>query len=117
MNLPRALFTEKAFPEDEWVLTSAVNANGSGEVSGELIYEKRFGRRNQLELAAPYGFIQGSNNGWNGGIGDLVLGYKRVLMSRGTSSILSVQGEVIAPTGNKTKGLGTGTTTFEVFGA
>src|SRR5262249_54429060 len=27
LNLPRALVTEKAFPEDEWVLTNAVNAN------------------------------------------------------------------------------------------
>jgi mono/diheme cytochrome c family protein len=117
LNLPRTLFTEKAFPEDEWVLTSAVNTNGSGEVSGELVYEKRFGKRNQLEFAAPYGFIQGTDNGWDGGIGDLVLGYKRVLFARGTSSILSVQGEVIAPTGNKEKGLGAGVTTFETFAA
>jgi len=43
MNLPRALVTEKAFPEDEWVLTSAVNTNGPGSVDGELIYERRFG--------------------------------------------------------------------------
>src|SRR4030095_4636052 len=117
LNLPRALFTEKAFPEDEWVLTSAVNLNGSGEVGGELSWEKRFGRRNQLEFAAPYGFVQGSNKGWFGGIGDLVMGYKRVVMSRGTSSIFSLQGEVIVPTGNKARGVGTGVTTFETFGA
>ena len=117
LNLPRALFTEKAFPEDEWVLTSSVNANGSGEVSGELIYEKRFGKRNQLEFAAPYNFLQETTGGWVGGIGDLVLGYKRVLMSKGTSTIFSLQGEVIVPTGNKTKGLGSGVTTFESFAA
>lgn len=117
LNLPRTLFTEKAFPEDEWVLTTNVNTKGSGEVSGELIYEKRFGARNQLEFAAPYSFIQGSDNGWDGGIGDLVLGYKRVLFARKTSSILSVQGELIAPTGNKTKGHGSGVTTFETFAA
>ena len=52
-----------------------------------------------------------------GGIGDLVLGYKRVLMSKGTSTIFSLQGEVIVPTGNKTKGLGSGVTTFETFAA
>jgi len=50
-NLPRAIYTEKAFPEDEWVLTSAINTNGDGGVEGELIYEKRFGIRNQMEFA------------------------------------------------------------------
>src|SRR5215813_640175 len=44
LNLPRALFTEKAFPEDEWVLTTTVNTSGPGEVSSALIYEKRLGR-------------------------------------------------------------------------
>jgi len=117
LNLPRALFTQKAFPEDEWVLTNSTSVNESGESSGELIYEKRFGKRNQLELVLPYTFVQGSNNGWAGGIGDIVMGYKRVLMSSGTSSILSVQGELIAPTGNKTKDLGSGVTTFETFAA
>ena len=116
LNLPRALFTEKAFPEDEWVLTNSTNANGSGESTGELIYEKRFGAKNQLELALPYAFVHGSNS-WAGGIGDIVMGYKRVLFSSGTSSILSVQGELIAPTGNKTKDLGSGVTTFETFAA
>jgi mono/diheme cytochrome c family protein len=116
LNLPRTLFTEKAFPEDEWVLTTTVNTNGPTEVASALIYEKRFGKRNQLEFAAPFSFLQDSE-GWNGGIGDLVLGYKRVLFSLGTSSILSAQGEVSIPTGNKTKGFGSGVTTFETFAA
>ena len=115
LNLPRALFTEKAFPEDEWLLTTAVNTNGSGEVAGALIYEKRLGRRGQLEFAAPYAFLQDADKGWDGGIGDLVLGYKHVLFAMGTSTILSAQGEVSVPTGNKAKGFGSGTTTFETF--
>src|SRR5215510_7143909 len=85
MNLPRALVTEKAFPEDEWVLTSSVNANHDGAVEGELIYERRFGVRNQLEFAAPYGFLERDNKTWVGGIGDLVFGYKRVVFSRNRS--------------------------------
>jgi hypothetical protein len=53
-----------------------------------------------------------------GGIGDLVAGYKRVLAaSNKTGTILSGQGSIILPTGNKSKDLGTGVTTFEVFGA
>src|SRR5262245_53419019 len=53
LNLPRSLVTEKAFPEDEWVLTSSVKAQGPGEVASALIYEKRFGARNQIEFAVP----------------------------------------------------------------
>jgi mono/diheme cytochrome c family protein len=118
LNLPRTLFTEKAFPEDEYVLTSTINTQGAGEVSGELVYEKRFGRKNQLEFAAPYGFLERNPNSWVGGIGDLVLGYKRNLFSTlKTGSILSLQGEVAIPTGNKSVGLGSGITTFETFAA
>jgi mono/diheme cytochrome c family protein len=114
LNLPRALATEKAFPEDEWVLTTTVNANNGGNVEGELIYERRFGTRNQLEFAAPYSFLQRDNKSWIGGVGDLVLGYKRVLYSGGRS-IFSLQGEVAAPTGNRLRGLGSGVTTFGTF--
>ncbi len=118
LNLPRTIFTEKAFPEDEYVITTNIKTRGAGEVSGEIVYEKRFGVRNQLEFAAPYSFLQRSNNGWVGGIGDLVLGYKRTLFSSiKAGSILSVQGEVALPTGNKSKDLGSGVTTFETFAA
>ena len=37
LNLPRALFTEKAFPENEAVLTSAIALRGPGSVVSELI--------------------------------------------------------------------------------
>src|SRR5436190_17748649 len=114
LNLPRAIATEKAFPEDEWVLTSSVNTKGPGAVESELIYEKRFGVKNQLEFAAPFSFLQRENGGWVGGIGDLVLGYKRVMFAS-HKSILSLQGEVAAPTGNRTKDLGSGGTRFETF--
>src|SRR5262245_5306048 len=76
LNLPRSLVTETAFPEDEYVLTSSVNAKVSGEVASALIYEKRFGARNQLEFAVPFSFIHHENASWVGGIGDFVLGYK-----------------------------------------
>jgi mono/diheme cytochrome c family protein len=116
MNLPRAIATEKAFPEDEWVLTTAVNANGGGSVDGELVYERRFGVRNQLEFAAPYGVLQRDNKSWVGGVGDLTLGYKRVLFAS-HHSIFSLQGEIAAPTGNRVQGLGSGVTTFTTFAA
>src|SRR5205814_10409383 len=92
LNLPRAWMTEKAFPEDEWVLTTAVNTKGPGDIFTELIYEKRFGKKNQLEFAAPFTSLRNNTSTWVGGIGDLVLGYKRNLFhSIRSGSILSVQ--------------------------
>src|SRR5262252_6678768 len=44
LNLPRPLVTEKAFPEDETVITTAVSATGAGAVSNEIVYERRFGK-------------------------------------------------------------------------
>lgn len=118
LNLPRALVTEKAFPEDEWVLATAVNTKGPGGVSAQIIYEKRFGKRNQLEFAAPFSTMKLDTGTWIGGIGDLLLGYKRELFhSARTGSILSVQGEVAVPTGNRTREFGAGIAIFETFAA
>jgi hypothetical protein len=77
---------------------------------------KRFGVKNQLEFFAPYSFLQETDKGWIGGIGDLGLGYKRnIFSSLKSGSIFSLQGEVSIPTGNKDKGLGSGVTTFGAF--
>ena len=116
LNLPRALLTEKAFPEDETVVTLSANTNGAGGVSSDLIYEKRFGTRNQLEILAPLNFSEQNGGRWAGGVGDLIVGYKRVLAHSGRAgSIFSVQGEISTPTGNSDKGLGSGVTIFEAF--
>jgi len=118
LNLPRALVTEKAFPEDEIVLKSGVNTSSPRDVTAELIYEKRFGTRNQIEFAVPFSFVNRENTNWIGGVGDFIAGYKRTLFhSISSGSILSVQGEVALPTGNKSRNLGTGFTTFETFAA
>ena len=117
MNFPRALFTEKAFPEDEWVFTSSSSLSGHKSMGNQIIYEKRFGVRNQIEIGVPFGFAR-TRTDWAGGVGDLIGGYKRVLMSRSdTGSIFSVQGEVAIPTGNYDRDLGSGTAIFETFGS
>ena len=118
LNFPRALMTEKAFPEDELVLTTSVNTRGLKTVSTQLTYEKRYGARNQLELGIPLQFVNRDNGSWIGGLGDAVLGYKRVLVANNhTGSILSAQGEVTMPTGNRLRDLGAGVTVFETFAA
>jgi mono/diheme cytochrome c family protein len=116
LNFPRALLTEKAFPEDEVVLTTAVNATGIPGVDDEFVYERRLSKNNQLELSLPFGFQKAASGTWFGGVGDVGAGLKRVLFSSlRTGSIFGVQGNIILPTGNKSHGLGNGVTTFETF--
>jgi mono/diheme cytochrome c family protein len=117
LNLPRALFTEKAYPEDEEVISTAVNAQGGPGVESHIIHEQRFGMKNQIEIDVPITF-QDQNHTWYGGVGDATFGVKRVMFSSLRSgSILSLQGSVIVPSGNKDRGFGSGTTTFETFAA
>jgi mono/diheme cytochrome c family protein len=116
LNFPRALFTEKAFPEDEWVLQTAINTTGDASVASRLVYERRFGPRNQLEIVAPAVFSSTAGD-WVGGVGDLVAGLKRVMYTDpAAGSIVSVQGEMALPTGNEAQGLGLGTPKLEAFG-
>jgi mono/diheme cytochrome c family protein len=115
LNLPRPLVTDKAYPEDEVVITTAVNARGAPGVMNHIFYEQRFGVKNQIEVDVPV-TAQDQHHTWYGGIGDTTLGVKRVMFSSlRTGSIMSLQGSVILPTGNRARGFGTGTTTFETF--
>jgi mono/diheme cytochrome c family protein len=117
LNLPRALVTEKAYPEDEVVISTALNAQGAPGGTTHIIHEQRFGVKNQIEIDVPINF-QDQSHTWYGGIGDTTLGVKRTMFSSLRSgSILSLFGGAILPTGNKARGFGTGTTTFETFAA
>jgi mono/diheme cytochrome c family protein len=115
LNLPRALVTEKAFPEKEEVISTAVNAHGTPGVMTHIVHEQRFGIKNQLEVDVPITF-EDQNHTWYGGVGDATIGVKRVMFST-TGSILSLFGGVLVPSGNRARGFGTGTTTFETFAA
>src|SRR5229473_4856889 len=117
LNLPRALVTEKAYPEDEVVISTGLNAQGAPGGTTHIIHEQRFGMKNQIEVDVPINF-QDQSHTWYGGIGDTTLGVKRTMFSSLPSgSILSMFGGAILPTGNKARGFGTGTTTFETFAA
>lgn len=117
LNLPRALVTEKAFPEDELIWTTSIAAEGTGSVEGELLYERRLGPRNQIELKLPLSVqAAAAGGGWQAGVGDLAAGVKRALYhSVDRGAILSVGGEVIFPTGDEKDGFGKGTTVFEPY--
>ena len=122
LNLPRALYTTKAFPEDELVFQSDIKTDGLDKISNKLVYERRIGARNQVEIVVPYGWseIAKSNGGnsteWTSSVGDVRLAAKRVLFhSMKSMSIFSAGGEVILPTGDEDEGFGNGTTVFEPY--
>jgi mono/diheme cytochrome c family protein len=128
LNVPRALVTDKAFPESETVLTTSANARGPAAVNNELDYEHAFGKHDQLEVVLPFGWMHQTGGGLGAGLGDIVIGEKHVLFSKlnsepdrplyaSTGSILSIQGEMTLPTGNVGKGLGEGETVFGAFAA
>jgi len=122
LNVPRALFTEKAFPEDEVVLTSTVATRGAPGMTNDFAYEYRIDGRNQLEVSLPVIAMHRDSGGYSTNIGDLAVGLKHVFFwdidaagKRG--SIFSVQGELVLPTGNSNRGFGTGEATLGVFGS
>ena len=113
LNLPRALVTEKAFPENETVVT----VSGAGDaVTSNFVYEQRLGARSQFEVNVPFEAQRGGGGAY--GLGDVAVALKHALyhdIERG--HILSVGGEVILPTGKETADLGHGFTIVEPFAA
>jgi hypothetical protein len=122
LNLPRPMITEKAYPEDEAVWTFGTNEN-LDLVSGEFVYEQRFGSRNQIEVVVPFGWSEipipdgiDSTTDWTSSLGDVAVGIKRAFIhSLKSGSIFSAAAEVILPTGDETRGFGKGTVVFEPF--
>jgi mono/diheme cytochrome c family protein len=114
LNLPRPLRTEKAFPESETVYTMAFSAHRSPDLDSEVGYEQRLSLRDQLEVAVPFASVHDADGARVGGVGDVALGLKHVFFSS-RHAIVSGQGEVVFPTGNTSKDLGSGVTTLGAF--
>ena len=113
LNLPLALVTGKAFPEDEAVVRVT---SQSGNVTTKVVYERRFGALNQWEIAVPVASVKTPVGGRSTGLGDFALGYKRVLAhSLPRGNIFSASAEVKLPSGSEDKGLGDGFAVFEPF--
>ncbi len=125
LNLPRAFFTEKAFPENEAVWVTAFTGRGERAVGNELIYERRFGARNQIEVVAPILFQQVATgpaetadltHTWNRGLGDVAVAFKRTVYASARRGRIAAAGmEIALPTGKEELGLGNGYTVFEPF--
>ena len=118
LNLPRALVTEKAFPENEIVVSTAASASGAPTWTTDVIDERTIiDARTQLETDIPVNYAD-QNRNWTEGFGDITLGVKReIFSSLRTGSILSLQGGCLLPTGDSKRGFGAGTAQFEPFAA
>ena len=102
LNLPRALVTEKAFPEDEAVLSTTI---ASGTFVNEFLYERRIGARTQYEVKVPVA-VQEGDTGWRRGLGDVAAAVKHAFhhsLERGR--IFAAAAEIIFPTGKENEGL------------
>ena len=116
LNFPRAIVTEKAFPEDEFLFITGVATGGPGEVGYKAIYEKRLGACSQVEVIIPFATLEADAGGWSTNIGDVAFGAKHAFFhNRGSGTILSGAVEVALPTGNEDRGFGSGHTTVEGF--
>lgn len=113
-NLPLAMFTEKAFPEDEVLNISSFNTSGPHAMTSTTVFEKRIGATSQLEVNLPISNLVGPSGHAETGIGDLGIALKQNLLADvDAGSIFSVLGEVVTPTGSAARGLGDGTFSFE----
>jgi len=123
LNLPRALITGKAYPEDEAVMTTLIDTEGNGSILNKLVYEQRFGPRSQWEIVVPFGWLETEDviaddgtTRWGSSMGDIAVAIKHTVHhSYERGSIVSVAGELILPTGDDELGFGNGTTVFEPF--
>jgi mono/diheme cytochrome c family protein len=124
LNLPRPMFTEKAFVEDEAVLTFWASTELPMAVMAEFIYEKRFGPRSQVEVVVPFGVAQDEKEDgsrpWVAGLGDIALALKQMLVGNvKTGSVMSLITELVLPTGRTRGDIGEGKVKIEpsfVFG-
>ena len=115
LNFPRAFFTEKAFPENETTWTTALTTHGAQTVASQLVYERRFGARNPLEIILPID-LQQAGRQWVKGIGDVAFAVRRTFVANAASATIAAAGvEVVLPTGNADRGLGNGYAIYEPF--
>src|SRR5262249_1884712 len=82
LNLPRPVFVEKAFPEDEVVASFDHEEAHDGRASAwETAIEKRLGPRGQVELAVPGAVVDPNDGNRRAGIGDVGVSYKYAFLA------------------------------------
>jgi hypothetical protein len=114
LNLPRGLFTEKAFPENEMLFLTSSRPGGAG-VTENVVYERRFGSRGTYEINVPFALGQVDAGGpWRRGLGDVEVTVRQTVhASQARGSIVALGAAVMLPTGKESLGLGNGYTVLE----
>ena len=120
-NFPRPIFTEKAFPENEFLLLPAINhtvkrdAPSLTDIEFAAVYERRLGKKSMVEFELPY--ASNDHSAFRvSGIGDIAVAFKHALYtSAAAPAIVSLGLETVFPTGDHDEGLGHGTMIFEPF--
>ena len=103
LNFPRPIFTEKAFPENEILLLPVYAHRKNRPDTAELrtVYERRLGRRAQLEFVLPFESVYLADR--KRGLGDVELGVKYALNPRESDYLVSAGLDVLFPTGSESR--------------
>ena len=107
LNLPRAFFTEKAFPENETVWTTGVTGSGAKAVDERAASTSiASARAAQYEVKVPFGVAAGDAGGpWSRGLGDVEVAVRHTFYaSYDRGSIFAAGGAVVLPTGKESAG-------------
>ena len=102
LNLPRPIFTEKAFPEDELVFLPVAthDKHRPWEYEMSVVYERRFGRRAQLEAVLPMESVYVSSlDHPENGLGNIEIGLKYALTPHAIRYLLTAGFDVEFTTG------------------
>jgi hypothetical protein len=120
-NFPRPILTEKAFPENEFLILPAVShwnedpAPSITEATLVALYERRIGRRSMIEIEVPMVRTNALTT-WTSGIGDMAIAFKHAIYDRAdVPRIVSLGLEAVLPSGDRFKTHGSGTAIFEPF--
>lgn len=107
LNFRRAHITAKAFPENEALLIPTYTHGKTKTSTTKLVYEERIGPRGQWEVALPFSSNHTSSSN---ALGDIEVAGKILLYDDlPTLSLVSAGLEVGLPTGDASRGLGSGT--------
>ena len=109
-NFPRPIVTEKAFPENEFLILPAVAATTRSRRSS-AVYERRLGKRSMVEIGVPVVSIAGEPRH---GIDDLEVAFKHAVSPSAAPRIVSLGLETVLPTA-ASQGHRHGTAIFEPF--
>jgi hypothetical protein len=132
LNFPRPILTEKAFPENEFLMLPVVSHRkedgglpAQTDIELMSVYERRISKRAMYEIGVPVvarqtaalsipsaGLINTQSSAV--GFGDIELAFKYALFAS-EPGILAAGAEVAIPFGNDPNGIGHGTVVWEPF--